>query len=195
MLDATLAEDAAQFFPDADEPHEATPASNLSITLWQVEALRLAAALGWDRARPQADRGLRWIASVADDEGQFGYRQTRDFPAGSQTLTAMGAMSLLDAVQPHLLSQSRRQAIRTRVGQLAAVTSPDMDYYCRYFLTAALRKMGEESSIRHLSSMRRDLVAQQVTEGPQSGSWNANDRWSGAGGRVYATAMACLSLL
>jgi hypothetical protein len=171
-----------------------TPASNLSITLWQVEALRLAAALGWDQARVPAARGLRWIAAVADDKGAFGYRQSGDFPEGSRTLTAMGAMSLLDVAEGNLVPAARRAAIKARVQHLAAATQPDLDYYGRYFLSAALKRMGEESARQQLAAMRTALAATQIHQGPQRGSWNADDRWSTAGGRVYATAMASLSL-
>ncbi|MEI8352819.1 MAG: prenyltransferase/squalene oxidase repeat-containing protein, partial [bacterium] len=60
--------------------HEARPASNLSITLWQVEALRLAALQGWPQVKPQVERGVRWMAGVAADDGSFGYQKSGDTP-------------------------------------------------------------------------------------------------------------------
>ncbi len=173
---------------------EQTPSSNLSITLWQVEALRLAVALGWDSARAPAARGLRWIATVASDDGSFGYRRSGDFPEGSRTLTAMGAMSLLDVAEGNLLPAARRAAIKARVQRLATASQPDMDYYGRYFLSAALKRMNEDTARQQLDAMRHAVAARQVRQGPEQGSWNADDRWSTAGGRVYATAMASLAL-
>lgn len=174
---------------------EAHPSSNLSITLWQVEALRLASLNGWAQTRPNIERGLRWMAGVASDDGSFGYQKSGDTPgAASQTLTAMGAMSLLDGVHANLMTAGRRQAIKAQMQRLAANPGPDLDYYRRYFLTAALKKMGEESERGNLSLIRRDLVARQVRQGNEAGSWKADDRWGSSGGRIYATAMASLSL-
>ncbi|MEI6563580.1 MAG: prenyltransferase/squalene oxidase repeat-containing protein [bacterium] len=174
--------------------NEAHPASNLSITLWQIEALRLASVEGWPQAKANVERGLRWMAGVASDDGSFGYRRVGDAPEGPQTLMAMGAMSLLDVAHSRLMPPARRQAIKAQMQRLASSSGDDMDYYRRYFLTAALKKMGEESGQKNLHALRRDLVSQQVKQGPESGSWKANDRWSATGGRIYATALASLSL-
>ena len=38
------------------------------------------------------------------------------------------------------------------------------------------------------------LVASQVREGPERGSWEPQDRWAATGGRVYATALGALIL-
>lgn len=195
-LDAAVAAIVSQQLRDGGWGYagEAAPASNLSITLWQVEALRLAAVSGWDSARVPAARGLRWIAAVASDDGSFGYRRSGDFPEGARTLTAMGAMSLLDVAEGQLVPDARRAAIKARVQRLASAGQPDLDYYGRYFLSAALKRMGEESARQQLTDMRTALAAAQVRRGPERGSWNADDRWSTAGGRVYATAMASLSM-
>lgn len=174
--------------------NEATPVSNLSITLWQLEALRLAAAGRWPEVRGNVGRGLRWVAGVADDDGSFGYRQRRDFPEGSRTLTMMGAMSLLDPTAMVMLPVRRREAIRAQVERLAAAPGSGQDYYQSYFLSAALKQMASETSQRGLTALRKRLAAGQVREGAQTGSWNADDCWRDAGGRVYATAMASLSL-
>jgi hypothetical protein len=173
--------------------NESAPVSNLSITLWQVEALRLAAR-DWPEVRPNVGRGLRWIASVADEDGSFGYRQRRDFPEGSRTLTMMGAMSMLDATAGDMLPPVRRQAIQAQVERVAAAPDSGRDYYQSYFLAAALRKMEADAARRQLVSLRDRLMAGQVRRGPQSGSWNADDCWSATGGRIYATALASLSL-
>jgi hypothetical protein len=172
---------------------EATPASNLSITLWQLEALRLAASSGWGDLRVPIQRSVRWIASVADEDGTFGYRQKRDFPEGSPTLTAMGALSMLEAAEGTPIPPARRRAIKAQVERLAAAPG-ETDYYRRYFLAAALAKLDEEGPRQRLSEMRSELAGRQVRQGPETGSWLADDRWSSAGGRVYATALASLSM-
>ncbi len=175
--------------------NESRPASNLSITLWQIECLRLVSKTDWPQVKPRVERGLRWMAGVAADDGSFGYQKSGDTPGGaSQTLTAMGAMSLLDPAHMGLVSPGQRQAIKAQMQKLASTSGPDMDYYRRYFLTAALKKMDEKSAQRELVTMRKELVAQQVKNGAEAGSWKADDRWGASGGRIYATAMASLSL-
>lgn len=172
---------------------EATPVSNLSITLWQLEALRLAASSGWADLRVPIQRSSRWIAGVADEDGTFGYRQKRDFPEGSPTLTAMGALSMLEAAERTSIPPARRQAIKAQVERLAAAPG-ETDYYRRYFLAAALARLDEEGPRQRLSEMRNELAGRQVRQGPERGSWLADDRWSSAGGRVYATALTSLSM-
>lgn len=172
----------------------ADKASNLSISLWQIEALRLAGGAGWTSTETSVERGLKWMTRMVSDNGAFGYRGKDDFPEGSQTLTAMGAMSLIDGAHKVLLSPERSRAVQIQVRKMAAAEGPDMDYYRRYFLAAALRKMGEESIQGSLVTIRDGLIARQVEAGRERGSWPADDRWSAAGGRVYATALASMSL-
>jgi hypothetical protein len=196
-LDRAIARIRASQYADGGWGYfnEAHPASNLSITLWQLEALRLASSQGWPDLKPCIDRGLRWMAGVASDDGSFGYQKSGDTPgAASQTLTAMGAMSLLDAAQAGLMPANRRQAIKAQMLRLASAPGADMDYYRRYFLAAALKKMDEESARRDLSSLRGELLTRQVRCGTEAGSWSADDRWASSGGRIYATALASLSL-
>jgi hypothetical protein len=171
----------------------AAPA-NLSITLWQVEALRAAGRLGWPQAAAGAERGARWMAGTADDSGGFGYRQAGDVPADAQALTAIGAAGLFEQAGAAGVSDGRRRAIAQRVETLAARAGPQTDFYSRYFLTAALERLGQTSASSQLDALRRTLLAQQVRRGPQSGSWESDARWGSTGGRVYATAMATLAL-
>jgi hypothetical protein len=171
----------------------AAPVPNLSITLWQVQALRLAAKLGWDDVQSNLDRGLAWIASVADDEGAFGYTQAGDFPQGSETLTAMGALSLLDRGDERFMTPAQMNAIRARLMRMAA-DEQVTDYYRGYFLSEALKRVGGDAASRHLDALRWELAQSQVLRGPLSGTWEESDPWSGTGGRIYRTAMATLSL-
>jgi hypothetical protein len=68
------------------------------------------------------------------------------------------------------------------------------DYYRAYFLTAAMKEMPGAASANQLAMIRGSLVGGQVALGTEKGSWPPNDRWGGVGGRIYATAMASLSL-
>jgi hypothetical protein len=167
-------------------------AANLSITLWQIQALQAASELGGEAERRSLERGLRWLTSLTDEQGYFGYRQPRDFPAGPATLTAMGAAGIFSA-RAVLMSEPQRKAIQARLMRLAA-QGGSADFYQRYFLSAALSRMSGEHPQRLLSALRAETMQTQVRKGPLAGSWDLADRWSGTGGRLYTTSMAALSL-
>jgi len=79
----------------------------------------------------------------------------------------------------------------------ALLAGPDnsaLDFYRAYFLTTALRHEPDDSSRQRLASVRQTLLLHQVATGSDSGSWPAADRWGRAGGRLYSTALASLSL-
>jgi len=166
---------------------------NLSVTLWQTEALKLAVKLGWNEARPNVRRAVRWVASVADDRGSFGYRRANDFPAGSQTLAAMGAVAVLND-HDKSVPPDRRELIRAKVLESAVSSLGAPDYYRVYFLTAAMKALPDGAGASQLALVRGHLVGGQIALGAQRGSWPPTDRWGTVGGRVYATAMASLSL-
>ena len=69
-----------------------------------------------------------------------------------------------------------------------------MDYYGRYFLSAALKTMDGDSARMNLATLRHELAARQVRRGTEAGSWRPDDRWASSGGRIYATTLASLSL-
>jgi prenyltransferase beta subunit len=172
---------------------EVRPMSNLSITLWQLEALRAAREAGVEGDGISLDRGLRWMAGMAADDGSFGYQRRGDTPTEAGTLTAMGAMSLLDRRHAAFLPPARRTAIGAQVLREARRQGPDTDYYRRYFLAAALRVMEAPEAEGCLGQLRRTLASGQVANGHERGSWAADTRWGSAGGRVYATTLAALA--
>lgn len=170
-------------------------APNLSITVWQVEALRQAARVTEvDGARDAIARGLRWIAGLGDERGAFGYRQPGDYPEGPDTLAVMGAMILLDEEYAAVLPPERREAIRARVERLAAQSAAREDFYGRFFLASALEKVERDAASGRLAALRDETIARQERAGDAAGSWAADDRWAGVGGRVYATAFGSLAL-
>lgn len=63
------------------------------------------------------------------------------------------------------------------------------------FYTAYLLKYSDDAPSRErFAEIRKNLVGKQVRDGEESGSWSPTDRWGRIGGRLYATALASLSL-
>lgn len=172
-------------------PREATDACNTSITVWQLQALLKASAMGRDDVRSSLEKGMAWLNGVVDANGRVGYSRASDFPYGHETLTAAGALCFLSdrtraAPSPHLARIL--QALRD-----AAHRQSDVDYYRLYFMTQALAAAGG-TDMDLAAKLREALVVCQADTGGQTGSFETQDRWSSAGGRVYATAMAVLAL-
>ena len=163
---------------------------NTSITVWQLQALLRADALGFAEVRPHLARGLAWLGGRIGAEGRVGYRRTDDFPNGAETLTAAGALCLLRSTEG---ARDQRLARMLALIRGTATQPATPDYYRCYFVSAALAAAGVTADPA-LAKMRDALLAQQTQDGAEAGSWTPGDRWGRAGGRIYATALAVLAL-
>ncbi|MBN1674995.1 MAG: hypothetical protein JXR37_28390 [Kiritimatiellae bacterium] len=54
--------------------------------------------------------------------------------------------------------------------------------------------LDSDESARLLADIQNALSERQTRAGPNAGTWEPTDPWSSAGGRIYTTAMATLSL-
>ncbi len=74
------------------------------------------------------------------------------------------------------------------------------NYYYWYYATLALHHAQHDNRAaahtwsRWNDRLKRELVAAQVSDGSNAGSWSPNTVWGGYGGRVYTTAMAAMCL-
>lgn len=168
-------------------PRSAPNDANTSITVWQILVLMRAESLGYDGCRPAVERGLAWLRGTVDEDGRMGYSRAADFRYGYETLTAAGTLCAAKAGASNLPREQMADALR----EVARRAADDPDYYRTFFLASALRASGAP---RLAEPLCEALVARQVKTGPSAGAWEADDRWSSAGGRVYATAMAVLTL-
>jgi hypothetical protein len=125
------------------------PQPDLSITLWQVEALKMAVDLGWKDVNPYLSLGTKWVVTHSHNDSTL-----------HNGLTSGG----------------------------------EVDYFNAYFTTTLLKSANDESSRQRLASIRHALLGKQIQRGNDSGSWTPDDRWGMAGGRLYTTALASLSL-
>ncbi|MCX7007821.1 MAG: zf-HC2 domain-containing protein [Kiritimatiellaeota bacterium] len=163
---------------------------NTAITVWQLQALLRAEALGFAQVRPYVASGLAWLGGRIGAEGRVGYRHADDFPNGAETLTAAGALCLL---------RSAGGANDPRIAQMLAcvrgtAAQPDtLDFYRGYFVSSALAAAGGGADPA-LEKIRAAVLSRQTHDGSEAGSWTPADRWGRAGGRIYATALAILAL-
>lgn len=162
------------------------PKPNSSISVWQIQALLSAKSFGYTVKKNTIDRALGWLSSLVDSEGYVGYRSRGDFPYGRETLTAMGASCLL--------LSNRYTGTLERLLRISPTPPSQVDYCYFYFWSEMVARAGRQKFQQNLLPMWITLLERQIREGKFAGSWSPVDRWSKAGGRVYATALATLSL-
>jgi hypothetical protein len=167
---------------------------NTSISVWQIEALRLGARAGFSYPSHNLERGMRWLASLARDNGTFGYRSTTDTEGSRDALTAMGAYCVLTAERFGGMDRGAVDRIRLALDRVATQPTPTRDFYENYFVTAALRTGHDRLTTRLLDGLEKAVMGRRADAGPNRGSWDPTDRWGSAGGRLYSTALATLSL-
>lgn len=177
--------------PSGGWGYEAGDAPNASVSAWPILALEWAREAGSRAAEAPLARGLSWLSSVVDEAGRVGYRRPRDFPYGAETLTAVGALPLV-AAPAGTADASVQRRLAEAVRRLPEPSS--RDYYRDFFVVRTLAALDGADARERGGDLARALASARVTEGPHSGSWAPTDRWSTAGGRVYATAMAAMAL-
>lgn len=163
-VDAALAVLQQRQSPEGAWGYLHSPFGDRSITAWHVEALEMAGSLGWENVTASRDRGRTWLAAHID--ARTDHAEPADSPSAALIETAPEG----GAVQRKL------------------------DFYGAYFLTAAAYRASNAISSQQLAEVRENLVQSQVVSGETAGSWAPVDRWGRAGGRLYSTALASLSL-
>jgi hypothetical protein len=172
--------------------------ANTAVSVWQTLAIARARECGWTDMTAAFGRALRWLESMVDDRGNFGYQSRGVSPDGFDTLTAMGAFCLLAAdTKARQLRQDRtlRLRIEQSLAKANAGRAEDVDYYRWFFVASALQAGGTQSHAQALIGLQKTLLDRRVASGSHLGTWDPAGRWSSVGGRVYTTVMATLSLL
>jgi hypothetical protein len=158
-----------------------------------------------------SDRGLmlRFLDSVATGrEGglatyrpRMGNYQAAEPATHSMTAEAMASRLLLGfPVRAQAAAESQRMLLSQLPGQ-----GKDNFYYW-YYATLALYQLREVNSgvggstesdfvwQQWNDALKKQLCSTQVASGPDKGSWNPTCVWGQYGGRVYTTALGCMSM-
>lgn len=156
----------------------------------------------------QAFRGaLSWFGKMTDPEtGRVGYITRGGPPARTsaavdrfppqlvETPTAVACVArafcgLDPATDPEI---SKGAALVAARPPRWAPDAGSIDFHWWYWGTLASFQRGGAEWREWWAHLVRALGANQVKRGPDAGTWAAEDPWTAEGGRVYATAMACL---
>ncbi|NQT87968.1 terpene cyclase/mutase family protein, partial [bacterium] len=173
-----------------------------SVTGWQIMAIKSAIIGELDVPSEAIERCRTFLTNVRRDYGQSSYLVGEDRGGPTVSAIAMACKQFIgggqfcpeiDACASYLLKHSEGGKGRDRlVG----------DLYYTYYSSLAMYQMEGEYWYRWSAAYRKALFDAMVKDKrfdsrgrPLQGSWDpANHAWGARGGRVYATAMAILSL-
>ena len=158
--------------------------SDLSVTGWQLLALRAAKDIGCDVPKSNIDRAVTYVKRCRSRRGSgFGYTP---FSSSTPTRTGTGILCL------EVCGQHKSAEVMNAANELMRRPLRSHDsffYYGVYYCTVGMFKVGG----KHWESAKANTHSILLSSQQQDGSWGAARR-SGRYGPVYCTAMSVLAL-
>ena len=176
----------------ADAAQRGTAATqDTAVIGWLVMTVESARRAGFDPPTRVFDGARRWLddISAAPSRGRYAYRRG-DRPSPAMTAEAMFVQQLLGRTA----DEPRMRESAAFIADALPAWSSDAPTHHWYYATLALFQHQGEPWVRWNDALTEALLANQREDGPHAGSWDPQDRWSRAGGRVYQTAICALSL-
>lgn len=181
--------------------------TDLSVSGWQWMALRTAEASGIAVERKVWLQAAEILAGATDPDGRVRYADAE--PGRLRVTPAMSAVALWarrwlgwpadapvvlrlrDRVLAHPPAWDANLERNWRAFQSAELAQ---DPYFWHYASMGLSSLPGEGPRRWEEALRGMLLSSQRRDGHAAGSWDPVGAWSGAGGRVYATAVLTLAL-
>jgi len=161
-------------------------AGDITVTTWQVAALRSAGLAGVETSSPTFEGARRFLDSVATQKGAaYGYRT----PAAAPCTSAIGLLCRL-----YTGWGPDREPLQRGITALARPGPKPQAIYQNFYLAQALIQTDHPVWPRWNSRNRDQIVALQARVGHETGSWFFADRETAPGGRLAHTALAVLTL-
>ncbi len=169
-----------------------------SVVGWQVMAMKSAIGSGLEVKPRTIKLTKKFLTQMGNsDIGMFGYMSKPDRKTAS--LRACTAIGLL--CRMYLGAEKDSAEIRNGVNLLDEWGSDNegshdrvTSMYYNYYATQVMKQYGGDMWKTWNTGMRDYLVEQQEREGPATGSWMFDEKYSIAAGRLYATSLACMTL-
>jgi hypothetical protein len=164
--------------------------SDMSVTVWQTMALRAAKNAGFDVPKSAIDDAVAYIRRCHDPGdlksgkgGGFGYQSRgRELSTTAEGLLALQVCGQYDI--PEVISASDR-LLREGVRQ-----GERWFFYLGYYYAQGMYQRGG----KHATEGRRVMVDALLPLQSKDGSWEGMGGEERQGGKIYATALAVLSL-
>ena len=174
------------------------PGTDTSVTGWQVMAIKSAEFAGLRVPKSATTRTENFLQASLASDGSTPYRfsPSGGSATGTQRMTAVSLTARLFMGHKRDAEDCVRQ-VRWLVkdGQHLKIASAGADLYHIYYTSMAMFHTGGKHWRAWSKTFNAGVRARQVKVGPDKGSWPvAGSPYGPHGGRVYTTAMACLSL-
>jgi hypothetical protein len=185
--------------------------NDTSVTGWMVMALKSAKLSGLDIETSAVKDAIAWVEKMTEPEfGRTGYQQRGGPPARTNEAAAKFPNSKSEAMTAVGLTvrifgghDIKSDEMIGKGADLLAKCLPKwdvdqgtIDFYYWYYGSLAMFQVGGERWNKWNAAMKTSLLDHQRLEKDRCeyGSWDPIDPWSGEGGRVYATAINCLTM-
>ena len=157
---------------------------------WQVMALKSADLAGLPIPADHRARLATFLRGVSTGP-QRGLASYRAGGAPSRTMTAEAQVCRV------FLALENNDAAQNEAAEYLLEEPPRAgaaNYYYWYYGTLAMFQRQGKDWNQWNEAMQRQLLSRQRHDGPQAGSWDADNLWGNYGGRVFSTSLAALSL-
>ena len=184
--------DAVRFIETAQDLHGGGwrylpgQAGDVTVTAWQIAALKSAALAGMEVPSPTIDGARRFLDRIQTQHGAaYGYRT----PAAKPCTSAIGLLCRM-----YTGWGSTQEPLQRGITNLAKPGPHPSNIYQNFYLSQALIQLDHPVWPRWNARNRDQIVAQQAKFGHEAGSWFFADRDTAPGGRLAHTALAVLTL-
>jgi hypothetical protein len=185
--------------------------SDTSVTGWMVMVLKSGDMAGLKIDEASIQSAMSWINEMTDPAtGRTGYvmmgsgpSRLTEFlqifpPERSEAMTAVGVLTRVFAggtaeSDPMISKGADLMAAKPPVWD---TTTGDIDFYYWYYATLAMFQVGGPRWDRWNEAIKTAIIDHQRNKPNEDefGSWDPMDPWSKTGGRIYSTAVNCLSM-
>lgn len=191
MLEA-YCRDAVRFIQTSQDMHGGGwrylpgQAGDLTVTAWQLAALKSAAMAGLATPSPTMEGVCRFLDRVQTQNGAaYGYRS----PAAKPCTSAIGLLCRM-----YTGWGEEEEALQRGITNLAKPGPSPSAIYQNFYLSQALLQSAHPVWPRWNAKNRDQILAQQTRFGHETGSWFFADADTAPGGRLAHTALAVLTL-
>jgi len=180
--------------------------NDTSVTGWMVLALKAASVARLEVPKELYDGAIAWFERTTDTTGKTGYMRPGDdgsvLRGRNEVFAKLPTMTSVGVICRIFCGQRRTDKRVLQGVDILMENLPDwnkpkndkVDFYYWYYATYAMFQYGTEKWHKWNEAMKKALLDTQRVEGCADGSWDPIDKWGMVGGRVYATALNCLTL-
>ncbi|MFH1422495.1 MAG: hypothetical protein ABIH42_07275 [Planctomycetota bacterium] len=182
--------------------------NDTSVTGWMVLALKAASTANLNVDKQMFEGAIAWFERATNTSGKTGYMRPGDDGSiirgvNDNKYDKLPTMTSVGVICRIFCGQSRKNSSITKaVDDILMKNLPEwnkpgnnkVDFYYWYYATYAMFQYGGDKWASWNEAMKKALVGTQRIGGCVAGSWDPIDKWGMVGGRVYSTALNCLTL-